>query len=111
VGRLITARQDRRLRIVESLALDPHRRPIVVSLTARSGWCCQRRPAAGLDAAASPPPLPPRPFCPEPVARMHPALIKTVTGAKPDELPRFRHLGDGRRWLGTAPPPPWPSRP
>lgn len=32
VGRLITARQDRRLRVVESLALDPTRRLIVVSL-------------------------------------------------------------------------------
>ena len=32
VGRMITARQDRRLRVVESLALDPTRRLIVVSL-------------------------------------------------------------------------------
>jgi flagellar protein FliO/FliZ len=32
VGRLIAARQDRRLKIVESLALDPTRRLVVVSL-------------------------------------------------------------------------------
>lgn len=32
VGRLIAARQDRRLRVVESLALDPTRRLVVVSL-------------------------------------------------------------------------------
>lgn len=32
VGRLITARQDRRLKVVESLALDPTRRLLVVSL-------------------------------------------------------------------------------
>ncbi len=32
VGRLIAARQDRRLKIVESLALDPTRRLMVVSL-------------------------------------------------------------------------------
>lgn len=32
VGRLIAARQDRRLRIVESLALDPTRRLVIVSL-------------------------------------------------------------------------------
>ncbi len=32
VGRVIAARQDRRLRIVESLALDPTRRLVVVSL-------------------------------------------------------------------------------
>lgn len=32
VGRMIAARQDRRLRVVESLALDPTRRLIIVSL-------------------------------------------------------------------------------
>ena len=32
IGRAIAARQDRRLRIVESLALDPTRRLVVVSL-------------------------------------------------------------------------------
>ncbi|MEW6388849.1 MAG: flagellar biosynthetic protein FliO [Pseudomonadota bacterium] len=32
VGRLIAARQDRRLKVVESLALDPTRRLLVVSL-------------------------------------------------------------------------------
>ena len=32
VGRLIAARQDRRLKVVESLALDPTRRLVVVSL-------------------------------------------------------------------------------
>ncbi|MGH1557532.1 flagellar biosynthetic protein FliO [Caulobacter segnis] len=32
VGRMIAARQDRRLRVVESLALDPTRRLLVVSL-------------------------------------------------------------------------------
>lgn len=32
VGRLIAARQDRRLRVVESLALDPTRRLVIVSL-------------------------------------------------------------------------------
>jgi flagellar protein FliO/FliZ len=32
VGRMIAARQDRRLKIVESLALDPTRRLLVVSL-------------------------------------------------------------------------------
>jgi len=32
VGRMIAARQDRRLRVVESLALDPTRRLVVVSL-------------------------------------------------------------------------------
>lgn len=32
VGRMIAARQDRRLKVVESLALDPTRRLLVVSL-------------------------------------------------------------------------------
>ena len=32
VGRMIAARQDRRLKVVESLALDPTRRLVVVSL-------------------------------------------------------------------------------
>ncbi|MET3665356.1 flagellar biosynthetic protein FliO [Caulobacter sp. 1776] len=32
VGRMIAARQDRRMRIVESLALDPTRRLLIVSL-------------------------------------------------------------------------------
>lgn len=32
IGRAIAARQDRRLRVVESLALDPTRRLVVVSL-------------------------------------------------------------------------------
>ena len=32
IGRLIAARQERRLKIVESLALDPTRRLVVVSL-------------------------------------------------------------------------------
>lgn len=32
IGRMVTARQERRLRIVESLALDPTRRLVVVSL-------------------------------------------------------------------------------
>lgn len=32
IGRMVAARQDRRLRIVESLALDPTRRLVVVSL-------------------------------------------------------------------------------
>jgi len=32
VGRLIAARQDRRLKIVESLAIDPTRRLLIVSL-------------------------------------------------------------------------------
>lgn len=32
VGRIIAARQDRRLKVVESLALDPTRRLLVVSL-------------------------------------------------------------------------------
>ena len=32
IGRAIAARQDRRLRIVESLAIDPTRRLVIVSL-------------------------------------------------------------------------------
>ena len=32
VGRMIAARQDRRLRVVESLALDPTRRLVIVNL-------------------------------------------------------------------------------
>lgn len=32
IGRAIAARQDRRLRVVESLALDPTRRLVIVSL-------------------------------------------------------------------------------
>jgi flagellar protein FliO/FliZ len=57
VGRLIAARQDRRLKIVESLALDPTRRLVVVSLDGEErmvllgdgrllDWIPSARPAA-----------------------------------------------------------------
>ena len=57
LGRAIAARQDRRLKIVESLALDPTRRLVVVSLDGEERlvllgdgklleWIPQPRPAA-----------------------------------------------------------------
>jgi flagellar protein FliO/FliZ len=66
IGRAIAARQDRRLKIVESLALDPTRRLVVVSLDGEErmvllgdgkllDWVPRQRPAAE---APSPAPEP-----------------------------------------------------
>ena len=66
IGRAIAARQDRRLRIVESLALDPTRRLVVVSLDGEErmvllgdgkllDWIPQPRPVVEVPAPASEP--------------------------------------------------------
>ncbi len=67
IGRAIAARQDRRLKIVESLALDPTRRLVVVSLDGEErmvllgdgkllDWVPQPRPAI-VEEAPSPEPV------------------------------------------------------
>ena len=66
IGRVIAARQDRRLRIVESLALDPTRRLVVVSLDGEErmvllgdgkllDWIPRPRPVVEVPAPASEP--------------------------------------------------------
>lgn len=66
VGRLIAARQDRRLKVVESLALDPTRRLLVVSLDGEErlvllgdgkllDWTPASRPTPSASAPVSPP--------------------------------------------------------
>jgi flagellar protein FliO/FliZ len=65
IGRAIAARQDRRLRVVESLALDPTRRLVVVSLDGEErlvllgdgkllDWVPPERPAREATPASSP---------------------------------------------------------
>lgn len=66
IGRAIAARQDRRLKIVESLALDPTRRLVVVSLDGEErmvllgdgkllDWVPQARPVAEVPSPAPEP--------------------------------------------------------
>jgi flagellar protein FliO/FliZ len=68
VGRMIAARQDRRLRVVESLALDPTRRLIIVSLDGEErlvllgdgkllDWAPQPRPATPTETVSDPEPV------------------------------------------------------
>ncbi len=79
VGRMLTARQDRRLRVVESLALDPTRRLIVVSLDGEErlvllgdgrllDWTPQGAPAPLTPSLPASPPPASNVSAPEPVA-------------------------------------------
>ncbi|WP_184721848.1 flagellar biosynthetic protein FliO [Caulobacter sp.] len=68
VGRMIAARQDRRMRVVESLVLDPTRRLLIVNLDGEErlvllgdgkllDWVPQPRPAPPPETVSDPEPV------------------------------------------------------